>query len=150
MAVGVLLVLVALAAGGLVWVVRQRRAHPPAPLRPERLREIFDRQARGPSTGERMALWMMRLGLAVPGAILALLVERTYIRFMGASLVAWVILATLLGIWARRSGRVEAAQQRAIARSEAFWSQPDAAERARAGVPFGRPPRDRRPRRPAT
>ena len=131
MTVYTLLFMAAFAAAVCALAVRHAKASAPPPLRPDFLREAFARQSRGPTTGERVAVWMMRLGLGLPGTVLLVFADRAIGRVIGGALLGWVALQTLLVAWFRRSGRLEKAQQRALAASEAFWSQPDAEDRAR-------------------
>ena len=85
-----------------------------------------------------------------PGVLLVALADSEMGRTVGVFLLVWflVSIAIPLVVWLRlrRPGRLQAMRERELARSEAFWSQPDAERRAsemrRIATGFGR----RRPR----
>ena len=134
------------AAGTLVATVRHAKRLQPPPMHPEFLREAFARQKQHrASGGEKAAAVMMMLGLAVPGVLLLALASSGLGRAIGGVLLGWIVFQLVFGIWYRRGGRLERAQQRALAKSEAFWSQPDAEERAKEMRRF---PVSRRPTPP--
>src|SRR3954447_24902998 len=127
--VAFLLVLLPLlaACAGLVWVIVRARAHPPAPPRPEQVRARFERLEHR-STAERVVSWMLLMPFLLPPVLLVALAGDPRARFAGAALLGAAVLARALTFATGRSGKVETVRARALARSEAFWSQPDAEE----------------------
>jgi hypothetical protein len=124
------MVLLGIPIVALSWLIVRAGRNPAPPMRPELLRRRLDR-SRGRSGAERAAAWMMRLGLLLPGALLLAFAHKAEVRVMGGVIVAWSTLPLPLAVWLRRSGRLDAAQRRALDASEDFWSQPDAERRAR-------------------
>ena len=125
----------------LLNVLSYRRGHTGSPPpRPEWLRDQF---ARKPVSGAiaygLMALFV--LPLLVPGVLLIALADAGPGRTLGVALVAWAAGQLALGVWRGRPDRRKAYEKRLLADSEAFWSQPDAEERAkrmRSAGPFSR------------
>jgi hypothetical protein len=117
---------VAVVAAARRWTLR----HPPPPMRPDALRARLARHDR-PTRAQRVAAWMLWLAFLVPGLLLLALAKSMEGRLVGAWLLAWFGVPRILSVLSRRTGRMQAARERALTASEAFWSQPDAEEQAR-------------------
>src|SRR3954454_17759018 len=119
------------ACAGMAWLIIRVRANPPAPPRPDEIRARFGRLERQ-TTAQKVAGWMLLAPLVVPGLLLGALADGPRARFAGVTIFGSFVAMLALSSATGRSGRVETVRARPLARSEAFWSQPDAEERARA------------------
>jgi drug/metabolite transporter (DMT)-like permease len=145
------LILVGIWGPGLllcVWMVRRARSRQHPPMRPEYIRRLIEKRDRGISTAHKVGLIMQMLVFVVPGVLLLTLATSSTGRVLGGLLLAWPVLYLLFAavlVWRvrRTQGGGEAARAKLLAESEAFWSQPDAEEKARemrrlATWPFAR------------
>ena len=104
----------------VVLLVRAPR-YRPAPPRPEVVRERFER-LKHRSRAERVVSWMLLFPIIVPGVLL-LAVGDGRARIVGVMLFGSFAFSLALSVATGRSGRYEKVRARALARSEAYWSQ---------------------------
>jgi hypothetical protein len=117
----VLFMLLTAAIVALVVLMVRARRNPPAPPRPEVVRAQFER-LKHRSTAERVAGWVLLFPIVVPGVLL-LAVGDGRARTLGVMLFGSFAFALALSVATGRSGRYEKVRDRALARSEAYWSQ---------------------------
>lgn len=117
----VVLALLAAAILALVVLIVRARRNPPAPPRPEAVRARFDRLKHRPRA-ERIVSSMFLVMYLVPGVLLIALGEGTA-RTVGVMYFGSFILVLAVSFATGRSGRYEKVRARALARSEAYWSQ---------------------------
>lgn len=99
------------------------------PPRPDFLRAEFERQSRPSTLGYRLAFAMFFTPFVLFPLVLFLFSESATGRVVAAVWTAMLLVSFLITWWTRRPAA--RFQERALAASEAFWSQPDAEQVAR-------------------
>ena len=112
---------------GIDALTRRRLGGQQPPPRPEWLREQFERKPIGGALGYAITA-MFFLPFIVPGVLLLALSDGDQGRSIGVALTAWAVGLLAIGIRRGRPAQRKRDQERMLARSEAFWSRPDAEE----------------------